>query len=465
MLTQIYLYNTLSKRKELFRPSNPEHVTLYVCGPTVYNYAHIGNARPAVVFDVLSRLLRDRYPKLTYIRNFTDVDDKINAKALEQGVPISEITSKYIRAYHEDMAALDVQEPDFAPRVTEHIDDIIQMISKLIRQHHAYEANGHVLFHVPSFAEYGQLSGRNRDEMIAGARVEVSPFKRDPADFVLWKPSTPELPGWESPWGRGRPGWHIECTAMIERHLGNTIDLHGGGQDLIFPHHENEIAQGTCVHEGEPYCRYWVHNGFITVNGQKMSKSLGNVLLVRELLKKFDGETLRLAMLMTHYRHSMDWSDQTLNQAKQSLNRFYRALGTLEASPEDLAEHDWGIFLAKLGNDLNTPGAIASLHGWAKEALGSPDAKRKGQLKTLFREAANLLGILRHAPQQALQNTVNQASVDDGTRTIIENLVAQRLLAKQSGDFAKADDIRQALSQMNVILKDHVGHTTWEITE
>ncbi len=462
---EIYLYNTRSKRKEAFRPGNPAHVTLYVCGPTVYNYAHIGNARPAVVFDVLSRLLRHRYPKLTYVRNFTDVDDKINAVALEQGVPISEITSKYILAYHEDMAALDVQEPDVAPRVTEHIDDIIQMVSKLIRQNHAYEANGHVLFHVPSFAEYGQLSGKNRDEMIAGARVEISPFKSDPSDFVLWKPSTPELPGWESPWGRGRPGWHIECTAMIERHLGNTIDLHGGGQDLIFPHHENEIAQGTCAHGGEQYCRYWVHNGFITVNGRKMSKSLGNILLVRDLLKQFDGETLRLAMLMTHYRHSMDWNDQTLNQAKQSLNRFYRAIDTLDDSPQQPAEHDWGTFLAKLGNDLNTPEAIAILHGWAKEALGSPDAKRKGQLKTLFREAANLLGIMRHVPQQALEIKRHQAGVDDGTRTKIENLIAQRLCAKQSGDYAKADDIRQALSKMNVILKDHVGQTTWEIAE
>lgn len=469
MAPQLYLHNSLTKQKELFQPANPTHVTMYVCGPTVYNYAHIGNARPAVVFDVLSRLLRQLYPKLTYARNFTDVDDKINAAALFKGVEISQITSKFITAYHEDMASLGVMPPDLEPCVTAHIDDIIDMTLKLIALGHAYEANGHVLFHVPSFADYGKLSGRNRKEMIAGARVEVAPFKRDPADFVLWKPSTLEMPGWDSPWGRGRPGWHIECTAMIGKLLGNSIDLHGGGQDLIFPHHENEIAQGTCAHAGEQYCRYWVHNGFITVNGQKMSKSLGNVLLVRDLLKKYDGEVMRFAMLTTHYRHALDWTEPLLHQAKLSVQRFYRAMAAVDNVNEQPADQDWLQWMDKFCNDLNTPELIAMMHGWATEALGQATELRRGQLKLLFKQAGNLLGILLQNPVQVLQeqlnNTYHKAHISDEVKEKIEALIEARQQARVEGNYTQADDIRSELSQMNVLLKDQPHITSWEIAK
>jgi len=469
MTPQLYLHNSLTKQKELFQPANPTHVTMYVCGPTVYNYAHIGNARPAVVFDVLSRLLRQLYPKLSYARNFTDVDDKINTAALFQGVEISQITSKFITAYHEDMASLGVMPPDLEPCVTAHIDDIIDMVLKLIALGHAYEANEHVLFHVPSFADYGKLSGRNRREMIAGARVEVAPFKRDPADFVLWKPSTPEMPSWESPWGRGRPGWHIECTAMIGKLLGYSIDLHGGGQDLIFPHHENEIAQGTCAHDGEQYCRYWVHNGFITVNGQKMSKSLDNVLLVRDLLKTYDGEVMRFAMLTTHYRHALDWTEPLLNQAKLSVQRFYRAMAAVQDATEQPADQDWQQWMHKLCNDLNTPDVIAMMHGWAAEALGQANAVRRGQLKRLFKQAGHLLGVLQQNPLQVLQDqyhhTHAKAHISDDTKEKIETLIEARQQARLAGNYAQADDIRSELLQMNVLLKDHANTTSWEIAK
>ena len=328
------LTNTLERTKEPFAPANPDHVTMYVCGPTVYNFAHIGNARPAVVFDVLYRLLKRRFERVVYARNFTDVDDKINAAAKEAGQPISFVTERYIEAYHADMASLGVLTPDLEPRVTEHVAEIIGMVERLIARGHAYAVEGHVLFHVPTFAAYGALSGRNRDEMIAGSRVEVAPYKRDAADFVLWKPSTPDLPGWESPWGRGRPGWHIECSAMIERHFGVSIDIHGGGQDLIFPHHENEIAQGTCAHDGKIYCRYWVHNGFVTVGGRKMSKSLGNVLLVRDLLGEAPGEAIRFALLGAHYRQPLDWSTDGLAQARRGLDRLYGVLRDLGDVPD-----------------------------------------------------------------------------------------------------------------------------------
>ena len=326
---RVQLYNTLTGRKEPLRTELPGRVTMYVCGPTVYNYAHIGNARPAIIFDVLARLLRHDYPCVLYARNFTDVDDKINAAAAAESVAIGTLTTRYIRAYHEDLDALGVQPPDLEPRVTEHITDIISLIQKLIVRGHAYDVSGHVLFHVPSYAAYGALSGRKPEDMQAGAWVEVAPYKRNPLDFVLWKPSTRDQPGWASPWGRGRPGWHVECSAMINRHLGTTIDIHGGGQDLIFPHHENEIAQGTCAN-GTRYCHTWVHNSFVTVDGQKMSKSRGNVLLVRDLLANAPGEAIRLALLSTHYRHPLDWNERRLAQALGTLSRWYKSLGKTE---------------------------------------------------------------------------------------------------------------------------------------
>ncbi|MGJ7530656.1 cysteine--tRNA ligase [Variovorax sp. GB1P17] len=391
-------HNTLSGTKDVLDPADPTRVTLYVCGPTVYDFAHIGNARPAMVFDVLTRLLRQRYPRVLYARNFTDVDDKINAAASASGVPIGIVTERYIRAYQADMQALSVLPPDLEPRVTAHIPDIIALIRTLIERGHAYEAEGHVLFEVASFPDYGRLSRRRPQDMLAGARVEVAPYKRDPLDFVLWKPSTPDLPGWESPWGRGRPGWHIECTAMIGRHLGMGIDIHGGGQDLIFPHHENEIAQGTCAHDGQSYCRMWVHNSFVTVDGHKMSKSLGNVLLVRDLLAQALGEAIRLALLSTHYRHPLDWNARRLNSAQQALIHGYRALALEEGTEmeageraQEVAEPDDEV-LAALCNDLNVPGALVRLRQLsdAVQRAGSTAARRSAQ--ATLRASAAMLG-------------------------------------------------------------------------
>ena len=319
------LYNTLTRRKESFEPAADDRVTMYVCGPTVYSYPHIGNARPAVVFDVLARALRRRY-RLTYARNITDIDDKINAAAAAEGVPIDVIATRYTEAYHQDMAALGVLAPDVEPRATDHVAGILAMIQALIDAGHAYAADGHVLFRVASFPEYGRLSRREQRELLAGARVEVAPYKEAPGDFVLWKPSTGDLPGWDSPWGRGRPGWHIECSVMAAMHLGRTIDIHGGGNDLIFPHHENEIAQSTCAHDGERFARIWMHNGFVNVDHTKMSKSLGNVILVRDLLEQAPGEAVRLALLSAHYRQPLDWTGDVLVEARRKLDRLYRAL-------------------------------------------------------------------------------------------------------------------------------------------
>src|SRR5579883_2156641 len=357
------LYDTLTRRKEAFEPLDPKNVRMYVCGPTVYDFAHIGNARPVIVFDVLYRLLRHLYgaAQVRYVRNITDVDDKIINAAREKGENISDLTERTTRAFHEDVAALGALPPDVEPRATQHIPPMIAMIEELIAAGHAYVADHHVLFAVPSMSDYGRLSGRSRGEMIAGARVEVAPYKRDPADFVLWKPSTAEQPGWESPWGRGRPGWHIECSAMSEQHLGETFDIHGGGIDLIFPHHENEIAQSVSAHHGKPFVRYWLHNGFVIVEGEKMSKSLGNFRTIREVLAEAPGEAVRYAMLMTHYRDPLDWTSERLQAAKHALDRFYLALRPVEG----LAPAAAGLperVQAALEDDLNTPLALAAMH-------------------------------------------------------------------------------------------------------
>jgi len=443
--------NTMTRRKEAFRPADPSCVTMYVCGPTVYNYAHIGNARPAVVFDVLFRLLRRVYGNVLYARNFTDVDDKINAAALARQEPIHAITARYIDAYHADMAALGVLDPVIEPRVTEHIPQIIDLISRLIAQGHGYVAEGHVLFHVPSYSSYGQLSRRNREDMIAGARVEVAPFKRDPADFVLWKPSPPELPGWDSPWGRGRPGWHIECSAMIAHHLGGPIDIHGGGQDLMFPHHENEIAQGTRA-------RFWIHNGFVTVDGRKMSKSLGNVLLVRDLLAQAPGEAIRLALLAAHYRQPLDWSGEALARAKQNLGRLYGVLRDLKDVPAvngtDLASP----VLAAVADDLNTPAALAELLALGKRArtVSPNDA---GALKGALLEAGFALGLLQQDPQMWFQTPDDRPGRLDTAG--IEALVARRAAARAARDFAAADRIRAELEAEGILLEDRSGSSSW----
>ncbi|WP_299316931.1 cysteine--tRNA ligase [uncultured Halomonas sp.] len=459
MSTEMQLFNTLTRRREPLRTERPDLVTLYVCGPTVYNYAHIGNARPAVVFDLLAQVLRHDYSEVVYARNFTDVDDKINAAAADARVPIRIITERYIDAYHEDMQARGVLPPDLEPRVTEHIPEVIALIETLIARGHAYEAEGHVLFQVGSFAEYGQLSGRRPEEMLAGARVEVAPYKRDPLDFVLWKPSSPEQPGWESPWGRGRPGWHVECTAMIGEHLGPTIDIHGGGQDLIFPHHENEITQGTCAH-GARYCHTWVHNSFVTVDGQKMSKSLGNVLLVRDLLDQAPGEAVRLALLATHYRRPLDWNSERLMRARRTLLHHYRALFEvegLEADPETPPDAE---LTAALRRDLNVAEALTRLQQLVDDLKAAADDAERARAKGAVLASARLLGLLQQPPAEALAELAPERT--DLPVARIEALVAERESARQQRDFARADALRDALAELGAEVRDTPEGPSWQ---
>lgn len=431
---------------------------MYVCGPTVYAHPHIGNARPAVVFDVLFRVLKSVYPNVVYARNITDIEDKIYAAAKQQGVDISVITDKYTRIFHRDMRALGVQPPTIEPRATDHIAPMIEMIERLISQGYAYEAQGHVLFSVSAYENYGQLSGRNREDMIAGARVEVAPYKKDPADFVLWKPSTDDLPGWHSPWGRGRPGWHLECSAMSEMHLGNTIDIHAGGHDLIFPHHENEIAQSTCSHGGQLFARYWLHNGFVNVDAEKMSKSIGNVLLVDELLQHEKGETIRLVLLSTHYRKPMDWTQDAVNQARRNLDRLYGALRDNEDIPVLDKVEIPADYLAALYDDLNTPLAISRLLSLARalNSAGSPDEKKV--LKSQLIQAAQLIGLLSYDVTDWFSTS---AGVDI---ELVEKLIEKRNLARSQKDYQKADAIREELAQLSVEIEDTQGETRWRRT-
>ncbi len=430
---------------------------MYLCGPTVYNYAHIGNARPAVVFDLLARLLRRSYD-LTFARNITDVDDKINAAAAEAGVPIGSITERFIEAYNADMGAIGVQMPDVEPRATEHIAEMIAMIETLIDQGHAYAAEGHVLFDVESYEAYGRLSRRDLREMIAGARVEVAPYKRSPQDFVLWKPSTPELPGWDSPWGRGRPGWHIECSAMSERHLGKTIDIHAGGQDLVFPHHENELAQSTCAHDGAPFARYWLHNGFLSIDSTKMSKSLGNVLLVHNLIKDMPGEVIRLALLNAHYRQPLDWSDESVTAARRMLDRFYGALRGIEPGDADrsAAEVPAGLIDA-LEDDLNTPKALAVMFNLARELNKEAEPERKRQLAASLLAAGDLMGLLQSDPDAWFAGE----DADGPSADEVEGKIAERAAAKAARDFELADRIRDELARDGVIIEDGPDGTKW----
>ncbi len=453
----IRLHDTLQGRKVPFEPLKAGEVTMYLCGPTVYNYAHIGNARPAVVFDLLARVLRRRY-KLTFARNITDVDDKINAASVETGRPIDEITEKYINAYNEDMGALGVQPPDVEPRATQHIDVMIEMIQALMDKGCAYEAEGHVLFDVASHAEYGELSKRDLREMIAGSRVEVAPYKKAAHDFVLWKPSTPELPGWDSPWGRGRPGWHIECSAMAEKHLGPTIDIHAGGQDLVFPHHENECAQSRCAHDGAPFARYWLHNGFLSLDQTKMSKSLGNVLLVHDLVESIPGEVIRLALLSAHYRQPLDWSAETIQSARRMLDRLYGALRGIEISDEARAAATAPPELvAALEDDLNTPKALAEFFALARALNKSNDKKEMIELAASMYAAGDLIGLLGSDPEQWFAGHV------EGEMPVaeIEALIEQRNAAKAERDFERADAIRDQLREAGVAIQDGRDGTTW----
>ncbi|MEH6415859.1 cysteine--tRNA ligase [Pseudomonas sp. CGJS7] len=452
----LHLYNSLSRQVEPFQPLDPSRPTMYVCGPTVYNYVHIGNARGPVVFGVLADLLRRRYGGLAYARNITDVDDKINAAAADQGVPISVITDRFAAAYREDMAALGVKPPDLEPAATAHIGEIVTMIERLIASGHAYEAERHVLFAIGSFDGYGKLSRRDIEDMRAGARVEVAPYKRDPGDFVLWKPSSDDLPGWESPWGRGRPGWHIECSAMAAAHLGETIDIHAGGVDLQFPHHENEIAQSECAHGGKVFARWWLHNGMLNFGGLKMSKSIGNIMTINGLVKTYSPEALRYALLSAHYRQPLDWSRDLIEQCTRTLERLY---GTLR----DLAGVDAGAIVipagveAALDDDLNTPRALAEVARIASEARKATDPAEQARLKRELLGAGLALGLLQQDPAAWFSGATDE---NDDAR--IQALVDERNAAKQSRDFARADAIRQQLADEGILLEDTPAGVRWK---
>jgi len=459
----LHIHNTLTRNKEAFVPIDPERITMYVCGPTVYNYVHIGNARPAVVFDVLFRLLRHLYPTVVYARNVTDIDDKIMHAAESENIAIEAISQRYTTAYHEDMAGLGVLQPSIEPFATDHIPAMIEMITALIDKGHAYESEGHVVFSVPSMKDYGQLSGRKPEDMLAGARVEVASYKKDPADFILWKPSTQEQPGWDSPWGRGRPGWHLECSAMIRQHLGEVIDIHGGGQDLIFPHHENEIAQSRCAHGSDDYVRYWMHNGYLTIDGEKMSKSLGNFSTIHEVLQQAPGEAIRYALLGAQYRQPLDWSAETLAQARSSIDRLYNALRQHQGV--DHSREDSNIpaaIQAALEDDLNTPVALAGLHDLATRLNKASDANDKAKLKAQLLAGANVMGLLQQNPEDWFRwQPADSAGLSDDD---IEALILARKAARANRDFQRADEIRDELLSAGIELEDGAGETRWRRT-
>ncbi len=483
-MSLLKLHNSLTRKKEIFEPIDPNHIRLYACGPTVYSYAHIGNARMAAVFDMLADLLRLLYPKVTYVSNITDIDDKIIAAAQKTGQSCEIITRKYADIYNRDMASLGIKKPDIQPLATKHIPQMIALIKRLIEQGHAYEAQGHVLFHVPSFPAYGGLSGRGRDDQIAGSRVEVAPYKKDPADFVLWKPSTEDQPGWESPWGenngRGRPGWHIECSAMAEEHLGLPFDIHGGGADLKFPHHENEIAQSCCAHgilnDLSAFAKYWIHNGFVTVNSQKMAKSEGNICLVHDLLQQYDGEVLRLSLLSAHYSQPLDWTDNILQQSKKTLDRLYQTNRELasyseeenetmdgasssKTSYQDIKSQEDNPVLLALCDDLNTPKALAALGALAKAAINSKD---RDDIYS-FRFAAKLLGIVQKNPDKWLGYGGGGDNQEGGIdASYIDRLLEERQTARTNKDYARADEIRDELANMGIAIEDTPKGAVWK---
>jgi len=438
----ITIHNSMSRKKEVFTPADPQRVTIYVCGPTVYDYAHIGNARPAVVFDMLVRLLRHEYgaSHVVYARNITDIDDKIMTRAADEGVAIDVIANKYADIYNADLATLNVLPPDIEPRATEHLPEMIAMMEKLLADGYAYVAEGHVMFHTPAMENYGRLSGHARDELEAGSRVEVAPYKKDATDFVMWKPSSDDQPGWDSPWGRGRPGWHLECSCMTEKHLGDSIDIHGGGQDLIFPHHENEIAQSECAH-GKPFARYWMHNGYLTMSGEKMSKSLGNIRTIHGLAEEFPGEALRLTLLSAHYRGPLDFNGDVVGEQKRRLDRWYRVTAGVTAG--DVPQ----TVLYALGDDLNTPKALAEL-----EKLANED----GAAQLLA--GAQFMGLLMASADEWFRGAGKSDGPSDAE---IDALIVARNDAKVAKRWAKADAIRDQLSGMGITLEDSPTGTTW----
>jgi cysteinyl-tRNA synthetase len=451
----LVLYNSLTRRKEAFEPLDPQRVRMYVCGPTVYDEAHIGNARAITAFDLLYRVLRHEYGEshVTYVRNITDVEDKIMAAAKASGQRIDQVTQRTTAQFHADMAALLNLPPDIEPRATEYIPQMIALIERLIASGHAYAAEGHALFRVGSYPEYGKLSRRSRRDMIAGARVEVAPYKEDPGDFVLWKPSTPDQPGWDSPWGRGRPGWHIECSAMSENTLGPTFDIHGGGLDLIFPHHENEIAQSVCAHQGRgpaDFARYWLHNGMLTVGGSKMAKSEGNFITVRQALAQAPGEVVRLALLMTHYRDPLDWTDDRLTQARQTLDRWYRAL----ALPSDGQGYaNINAVVNALHEDLNAPLALHFMHELADALHQAKDSRERADWQHGLKQAGSLLGLLQGSPTDWLRGGLVETAD-------VESRIAARAAARKERRFADADRIRNELLAEGIVLEDRPDGTT-----
>jgi cysteinyl-tRNA synthetase len=455
----LFLHDTLVGKKTRFIPLNPERVTMYLCGPTVYNYAHIGNARPAVVFDLLARIIRVNH-KLVFARNITDVDDKINAAAIEKNISIEEITSEFIKAYNEDMSELGVNMPDIEPHATENINEMISMIEELIQNDYAYISDDHVLFDVSSYKNYGRLSRRDLTEMEAGARIEVASYKKSPFDFVLWKPSSKELPGWDSPWGRGRPGWHLECSAMIKKYLGVTIDIHAGGQDLVFPHHENEIAQSTCANDGEIFARYWLHNGFLSINNEKMSKSLGNISLVRDLLKDYPGEVIRLALLSAHYRQPLEWSDDTLESAKKMLDRIYGSIRDVEIKKSHKNKIDIPISVMNaLFDDMNTPKALAEIFDLVKALNKEINENKKSEIASQILASGQFMGLLKFDPKMWFSD-IKKTSI---TENEIEELINARELARSQKNFEEADLIRAKLEEKGIILEDTADGVRWSI--
>ncbi|MDA9045129.1 cysteine--tRNA ligase [Gammaproteobacteria bacterium] len=454
------IHNSFSGKKENFIPLDDKHIKIYACGPTVYNFAHIGNARMAVVFDTFVRVLRHTFPKVTYVSNITDIDDKIIAAAREQNLPINEITTKYTQIYNSDMKTLGVNEPDHQPKATEFIDEMIELIETLIDKGHAYEKDGHVLFHVLSYGQYGSLSKRNRDEQIAGSRVEIAPYKKDAADFVMWKPSTNDQPGWDSPWGFGRPGWHTECSAMSEKTLGLPFDIHGGGRDLVFPHHENEIAQSCCasasIDDPTSYAKYWMHNGFVTVDGEKMSKSLNNITLVKELTDKYQGEVLRLALISSHYRQGLDWNEKIIHQAEKLLNKLYKILHEGKDLLTDNSNKVDEEMLDAMSDDLNTPKAISILNSLVKDYPKLEDSQKAGCINKI-KTSGQLLGILHQDPETWFSKDTSHMDID-----LIEGLMKQRDEAKALKNYSEADSIRQKLTGMGVEILDSKDGSKWK---
>ena len=463
-MSKLFIHNTLTRKKEEFIPVDSNHVRMYTCGPTVYNYAHIGNARPAVVSDLLSRVLRQLYKKVTYVSNITDIDDKIINASIETGLPINEITKKYEKIYNEDMASLGNAKPDIQPHATDFIKEMIDLVKKMISNDTAYESEGHVLFDVTKYSAYGRLSGRDIEDQLAGSRVEVASYKKNPGDFVLWKPSSENQPGWDSPWGFGRPGWHLECSTMSEESLGLPFDIHGGGMDLTFPHHENEIAQSCGAHNEDSnpqiFTKYWIHNAMLNIDGEKMSKSLGNIFYIRDYLEKHDGEVLRLALLSGHYRQSINWSNETIEQSKNILDKFYRTLNKVS----DIDIEEKGLVqcpekvLDALCDDLNTSKALAELNNLAKNLSSATKLDDQIKYKTELLAAAKVFGILQKSPKKWLGIGQTQDNLDSD---FIEGLIEERNQARKSKDFSKADEIRNKLSDMGIEIEDTSDGTIW----